>query len=246
MKNEYAALGRKQIIGIIAAILLLILVGAGSFLVFGCHVTKVTVVGNEHYSDKEVKEMVLAGNYTDNSLLLAIRYRNKSVEDIPFVESMDVEVVARDAIKITMYEKALAGCVKYLGRYMYFDREGIVVESSEESTEGIPEVTGLVFDSIVIYEPLPVGDDTIFARILTITQLLDKYSVISDKIHFDKNGNIMLYYDTVRVSLGTEQNLDEKIMELPYILPELTGKKGVLRMEEYDGDSETVTFELDE
>ena len=245
MRNSLKTIGRKQIIIIIVVIVLISLTALGSFLVFGYRVTNVTVEGNEHYTDEQIKNMVLKGDLTDNSLLLAMKYQNKSVKGIPFVESMDIEVVARDSIQITVYEKALAGCVKYLGRYMYFDREGVVVESSETATEKIPEVTGLSFDEVLLHEELPVEDTEIFADILSITQLLEKYDVIADKIHFDKAGKVTLYYEDVRVNIGTGKNLDEKIMQLPTILPNLTGKKGVLQMEDYDGDTETVTFELD-
>ena len=88
-------------------------------------------------------------------------------------------------------------------------------------------------------------DATIFSDILTITQLLGKYKVIADKIHFERNGNVMLYCGDVRVNLGKNGQLDEKIMELPNILPNLEGKKGVLQMQDYDGNSEEVTFELE-
>jgi cell division protein FtsQ len=188
---------------------------------------------------------VLKGGLKDNSLLLSMQYRNKSIKDIPFVETMDVEIVDKNAIRINVYEKALAGCVEYLGQFMYFDREGIIVESSQDSTEGIPLVTGLDFAEVRLHEKLPVPDEDIFAEILSITQLLEKYDVIADKIHFEKNGNVVLHYDEVRVNLGAAENLDEKIMELPNILPNLEGKKGILKMEDYDSDSETVTFELD-
>lgn len=244
MKNEYALLGKKQIIVIFVVVITFVIAGVSGYLVFGYHVDKVSVVGNEHYSDKEIKAMVLKGGLKDNSLLLALEYRNKSMKDIPFVETMDIEIIDNHSIKINVYEKALAGCVDYLGRYMYFDREGIVVESSEDATKGVPEVTGLDFNEVLLFEPLPVDDPDVFALILSITQLLKKYEIVADKIHFEKNGKVELYCDKVRVNLGKADYLDEKIMQLPNILPHLEGKKGVLQMEEYNGNTQTVTFEL--
>lgn len=245
MKKEYAGLGKKQIIGIIVLLLFVTAALGFTYLVLGYHVDNVIVEGNEHYSDAQIKAMVLEGGLKDNSLLLSMRYRNRSIKDIPFVETMDVEVIGKDTIQINVYEKALAGCVEYLGRYMYFDREGIIVETSENSTEGIPEVTGLSFDEVLLHEKLPVGNEAVFAEILSITQLLEKYNVIADKIHFERNGRVVLYYGGIRVNIGEKDNLDEKIMELPNMLPELMEKKGVLRMEDYDSDTETVTFEQD-
>ena len=245
MNKEYGFIGKKQIVILLVLLLLGGLGGGSAYLTIGFHVNSVEVKGNQHYTDQEIEDMVLKGGMWDNSLLLKLQYRNKEIEDVPFVESMEVTIVDRHSISIQVYEKALAGCVEYLDRFMYFDREGVIVESSEQFTKGIPQVTGLKFDEIRLYEALPVEDATIFSDILTITQLLGKYKVIADKIHFERNGNVMLYCGDVRVNLGKNGQLDEKIMELPNILPNLEGKKGVLQMQDYDGNSEEVTFELE-
>lgn len=205
-------------------------------------VTEVTVAGNEHYTQDEIKDMVLKDKFTDNSLYLAFKYRNRDIEGVPFIESMSVEVVSPHSIQITVYEKALAGCVEYLGNYMYFDREGIVVESSLEATPGIPVVTGLSYGYVVLYEKLPVEDEEIFKEILSITQLLEKYQIEADKIRFDKEKNVTLYFQEAKVMLGTKENIDQKMMQLSHIIPELEGKTGVLHMEEYHEGTESVSF----
>ncbi len=246
MKKEQTFFTRKRIIILIVIMFLAIVTGVSTFVVTYYRVTKVEVDGNIHYSEKEIEEMVLRGNILDNSLLLARQYKDKAIVGIPFIESMSVEVASHDKIVIQVYEKALAGCVAYLGKYMYFDREGIVVESADQVTEGVPQVTGLSFDEVVLHEPLPVEDTDVFADILSITQLLGKYDILADKIHFDRAYRVTLYYDEVRVDIGDRNYLDEKIMQLPEILPHLDGKKGVLRMQDFNGENETVTFEVED
>ena len=162
------------------------------------------------------------------------------------MEKMDVSVMDPHTIKIEVYEKALAGYVEYLERYMYFDKDGIVVESSLEKTAGVPMVTGLVFDHVVLYEPLPVENPEIFSSILSITQLVNKYSLSIDRIYFGRDGSLMLYFDDVKVALGIGENLDEKIMKLQYMLPELRGKSGTLRMENYTEETKNISFETDQ
>ena len=105
-------------------------------------VTTVYVEGNVHYTNEEIIERVMEGRYGDNSLLLSMKYKDKSIVGVPFVEKMDVSVLDPHTIKIEVYEKAIAGYVEYLERYMYFDKDGIVVESSQEKTAGVPLVTG--------------------------------------------------------------------------------------------------------
>jgi cell division protein FtsQ len=207
---------------------------ASYFVLTHYTVKNVTVDGNKHYSADEIKAMIMTGYFGDNSLYLSLKYKNKDIENVPFVETMDVVVQSNDTIRITVYEKALAGYVEYLGRYMYFDNEGVVVEASKVTTAGVPQVTGLEFDHVVLYEKLPVENDNIFQDILTITKLLNKY---------DENYNITLGYDKVKVDIGSLDNIDEKLMQLPSILPSLEGEKGTLDLENYTSDRKTITFE---
>ena len=212
------------------------------------HFTVKTVIvdGNVHYSDEEITEMVLGGRLGKNSLYLTMKYRNKQIEDVPFIETMDVTIVSADTVKITVYEKTMAGYVEYMDRYFYFDKDGTVVESSDIRTLGIPQIKGLDFDHIVLLEKLPVEDDTIFNHILDISQLMDKYGIVAEQIYFDKDYKITLYFGDAKIKLGNTEYIDEKIMKLKMILPSIEGKRGTLRMENYTPDSTNVTFELEE
>lgn len=226
-------------------LLLAVLLGY-SYVLEHYTVTTSYVEGNVHYTDEEILAMVMEGRYGNNSLFLSVKYRDKSISDVPFVEKMDVSVVDPHTIKVEVYEKALAGYVEYLEHYMYFDKDGIVVESSTENTPGIPLVTGLSFDHVVLYEPLPVENPEIFKSILSITQLVNKYNLSIDRIFFGSDDTLTLYFEEVRVALGEAEDLDEKLMKLQYMLPELSGKKGVLRMENYTEETKNISFEPDE
>ena len=244
--GEYLA-GHKSmfIIGAMILAFFIALVAGYVYVIRNYTVTTVYVEGNIHYTNEEIIGMVMEGNYGNNSLLLSLRYKNKSIEGVPFIEKMDVSVENPHTIKIEVYEKALAGYVEYLERYMYFDKDGIVVESSKERTAGIPQVTGLTFDHVVMYEPLPVEDASIFRSILSITQLVNKYNLSTDRIYFGSDGSLMLYFGGVRASLGMGDYLDEKMMILQDILPKLSGQEGTLRMENYTEDTKNIPFELD-
>lgn len=228
------------VLGIITTFLAIAL-----FLSYHYAVRHVSVEGNKHYSAQEVQSMVLKGYLGDNSLYLSLKYKNKEIKGIPFIDTMDVIIVSNDTIKISVYEKALAGYVEYLGRYMYFDNDGMIVEAAKVTTKGIPQVTGLNFDHVVLYEKLPVENDEIFQNILTITKLLNKYDVICDRIQFDSSYNVTLGYGKVKVNIGKLENLDEKLMQLPYILPSLEGESGTLDLQNYTQESKSVSFERD-
>ncbi len=243
--NDYERFTFKQKVWMSVAALVLVCIAALAFVLLYFRVTKVEVIGNNHYTAEQIEGMVLNGDITDNSLILSAKYRNKSIGDIPFIESMDVEVLGHDSIRIMVYEKTLAGCVTYLGNYMYFDREGIVVESASIATEGVPEITGLHFEYVQLYESLPVENEEIFKDILTLTQLLDKYEIQADKIYFDPDMKVTLYFGQARVRLGDDSHIDEKIMQLSVMVPAIRGKSGMLDMSDFNENTKSLTFEPD-
>lgn len=247
-KPEKLRFSKAKRIGILAAVisgLLLLLAGSFFYIITNYRVTTVRVDGNVHYTNEEIMEMVMGGRFGDNSLFLSLKYRDKGIEGVPFVETMDVDIEAKDTIRITVYEKALAGYVRYLGRYVYFDKDGIVVETSEEETAGIPQVTGLTFDHVILHDRLPVDKPELFDEILNITQQLAKYDLSADRIYFNGNYEVTLYFGEAKVDLGETRDIDEKIMKLQYILPDLLGKSGTLNMREYSEDTKTYSFEQD-
>lgn len=208
-------------------------------------VKNVYVDGNVHYTNEEISDIVMAGKLGNNSLYLSIKYKNKGITDVPFLDAIDVNIVSPDTIRITVYEKALAGYVEYLGRYMYFDKDGTVVESSNIKTKGIPQISGLSFDYVVLAKQLPVEDESIFNQILNYTQLLTKYNLAADKIYFAPDGQVSVSFGNVLAALGKGENVDRKIMLLPSLLPDLEGKSGTLRMENYSESNTNITFEPD-
>lgn len=208
-------------------------------------VKTVYVNGNVHYTSSEIKDMIMVGELGDNSIYLSLKYKNKTIEDVPFVSAMNVDIVSPDTIKITVYEKTLAGCVEHLGEYVYFDRDGMVVECSPYTTEGVPVVSGLSFDSVVLYEPLPVADKQIFELILTIAQLYDKYEMEAQRIQFVSGGNIVVHTGNIRAAMGKGENIDDKVMTLAAIMPDLEGQSGTVKLENYTKDSKNVIFKPD-
>lgn len=206
-------------------------------------VRTVYVEGNVHYTEEEIRDIVMEGPLGDNSLYLSLKYKNRGIEGIPFVDVMDVSILAPDTIRITVYEKAVIGYIQYLDTYMYFDKDGYVVESSSVKTAGIPQITGLIFDHMIIGEALPVDDPEVFGDILNMTKLLNKYELDSDKIYFQASGEITLYFGEVKVALGNDsRHLEDKLMLLPEFLPRLVGETGTLQMEKYDEDAGKYTF----
>ncbi len=67
--------------------------------------------------------------------------------------------------------------------------------------------------------------------------------MVPDKIQFGGSGEISLNYGDIQVLLGQSDNLTQKILRLSYILPELSGKKGVLHIENWTENTTNIIFD---
>lgn len=220
-------------------------VSAAAWFFYYYTVDSIVITGNSRYTDEQIRDLVFDSPIKKNSLYLYLVYNGKPVTDIPFIEKMDITIVSHDQVKIDVYEKAVAGYVKYLGQYIYFDREGYVIETTGAPLPDVPYVTGLEFDNCVRYEVLPVRDKAVFSDILSLTQLFDKYDLHPDRIYFSKTGQITLYFGGAKVLIGTMDEIDEKMMKLKGISPKITGLSGTLRLDDYTEDGAYITFEKD-
>ncbi len=239
--------GKTLPILLVLLLVIILLAGCGIKWVMDTYTVQTAYVeGNYHYSQDEIKEMVMTGPLGQNSLYLGWKYKNQDVEGIPFVDVMDVTVLAPDTIKITVYEKMLSGYVEYLDTYMYFDKDGYLVECSSVKTLGIPQITGIRFEQAVLGEPLPVADAGVFERILSLTQLIGKYELTAEKIFFHSDGEVTVYFGDIKVALGNSaEYLEDRFMLLPVFLQELEGQTGTLQMQHYNPGNGRYTFRPD-
>lgn len=88
-------------------------------------------MGSGHYTEKEIKAMVLRGPMAENSVLAPILYTTDDTGDIPFVEGFKVTRSNRNTIVVSVKEKKAVGCIPYLDSYIYFDRNGMFIESEK-------------------------------------------------------------------------------------------------------------------
>jgi cell division protein FtsQ len=124
-------------------------------------VKKAEVIGAKRYTNNQIREMVLQSKLDHNTLYLYLKYRFFEKPKIPFVEKLDVEMVNNHTVTIYVYEKMIAGCVEFLGEYLYFDKDGIIVESSSKRIEGVPIIKGLNYNEIVLNEKLHIQNNVL-------------------------------------------------------------------------------------
>ena len=216
-------------------------------LVLLCSVrlTNVTVKGNSRYTAQEAEDMVFPGFMDRNTVYCLITDKFRKHRELPFVQDYDIQITGPFSCDLVIYEKNVVGYVRFMSSCMYFDKDGVIVESSDQQLPGVPEVSGLQFGHIVLNQKLPVADDGLFNEIMNITQQLEYYGIACDRLQFDTDGNIGLILSggAIDVELGNEKDIDPKLSVLNDMLPKLEGLSGTLDLSTYEegGNGNRIT-----
>ena len=233
---------KKIIAGVIGAGILVAMIAFFSYY----KVDSVEVRGTSHYTDEEVKKMVLRGPLASNSVLAPLFYSTTKTDDIIYVDAFKVTQLNRSTICISVKEKKIVGCIKYLDSYIYFDRNGIFVEGSQTRDETVPYFDGIQVNKIVMDEKLDIKGDTVLNTAVALSTIFQKNDMIPDHIQFDSSYSISLIYGDITVQLGKDENLEEKMNRVIAIMPKIQGKKGILHMESVSTDTNTCEEEKEE
>lgn len=207
-------------------------------------VDHVEVMGSSHYSEQEVKEMILRGPMASNSVLAPVLYTKKETGNIPFVDGFTVTQINRNTICISVKEKQPVGCIPYLDSYVYFDRNGIFIEGSKTRDESVPYFDGIQVTHVIMNEKLPIKGTTVLNTAVALSTIFQKSQMIPDHIQFDQSYNISLVYGDITVLLGKDKDLEEKMSRVLAILPMVSGQKGVLHMENVTNSTKN-TFDVE-
>lgn len=200
----------------------------------------INIEGSSHYSEEAMKEKVVTSKIDHNTLLFYLKNKYFKQESIPFIESLEVELVNKHTVNLVVYEKAIIGCVQYMDEYMYFDKDGIVVESSREKLENIPYIVGLSYDKIILHEKLVIKNDELYDTILNLAQLIKKFDIEVDKISFNLEEEATLYTGGIKVLLGKSDTYDIQLAELKNILPMAEGLTGTFDLKNYKSGQDII------
>ena len=216
---------------LIFIILLLVLVIGAAIAIESSTIKTVSVTGNSFYTEDEIKGFLFDSTVENNTIKCYLDNRLGRNKEIPFIERYQVEIINNHEVEVIVYEKNIVGYVYYMGSYMYFDRDGVVVESSPDKLKGICEVKGISFSRIVLCEQIETEEDGLFDQVLLMTQLFEKYGMGIKRINFGASSEVSVMIDDIRVELGKAEDMDLKIAELNDILPQVEGMKGTLYLD---------------
>lgn len=215
------------------------------FLRFGCKLTNLEIKGCNYYEEEALRSWLCSNEWENQTWYLYLKLRFGEEPSIPFIEEIEVDFVDLHTLRLGVYEKEIIGGIPYMGEYVCFDKDGIMVGSITECPEGVPAVTGIPYEKIVYNEKVDTPHSEVFSVILNVTQLIRKYKLPVERLDFAFDQEITLYADDIRVFLGKRDQYDEPLSALAGILKEADGMKGTLNMKEYSRQNPNVVFVSD-
>ena len=222
---------------LISAALAAIVCGLG----FGCTVKKVYVSGNSLYTSEEIAERVISDDslLRHNSVFLTALYMSPFAPEIPFEEDIKVSLESYDAIRITVKDMDIGGFIPYTGRNLYFSPDGVIKEITPLVLKNATFVTGISVTEAEKGKKMTADNDNSLAMVLSALQTLKKYDLKADCVALTKIGNIVIYFDQIKVQLG-KTDFELKISKIAQIYPYLEGRSGTINLTNYTSADENI------
>lgn len=246
MIREQRKRKKRRKIGLTVFLILALLVAVAVYVVMTVYtVESVVVEGNELYSEDQIKKIILNDEYSWNSLYVDLKYRFLDAEETPFVDAMEISLDDPHTVHVRVYEKGILGYlyIPSINQNAYFDKDGFVVETSTEIIDGMPLISGVTCNEVYLYQQLSLENDKVLENLLALTQTLNKYELLPEEIRYDNSLNPTLTYGTIQVEMGDDAYLNQKVVRLSAILPQLAGLEGTLHLEGWTPDTVEISFE---
>ena len=196
----------------------------------------IKVTGNEL-----VPEDVIIDNYTDglfgrNKLIVLMKDKLEAFDELPFVREHEISFDGNRSMTIRVYEKALVACFYYMGEYVFFDKDGMILETGKEAKDSIPCIEGVSFKSFTMNTKIDVDNEEQISMILNISELINHYSLNVQKVSFDNNSEVTLNCDGIVILLGRRDMYDQQIASVSDVLKKAEKKKlkGTIDLRTYE------------
>ena len=203
-------------------LVLIVIVGLILAVVFGCRIKTIRITGNERVSDETIQTLIQYDKCQNNSLLLWLLNRKTDISSEPLLNSIHVQFRNPQTIVVQVNEEKLSGYV-----------------------QDVLLLSGITADTAEVGEQLVSDDTGVFADFLDIAAILRSEAITADSLGKSDDGGYYIVMGKVKVLLGKDIYMEEKISELNDLLSKLEGLSGTLHLEEYDSTKDSIIFTKD-
>ncbi len=250
-QEQWEHLQRRRRMRIALIILGIILLAV--LIVASLRIQDVQFEGNSHYTSAEMENLIFPDGWDRNPVALWLREKRGQSPRIAFVDRYTVHFTGLQSVEIIVYEKEIVGYLDIMDTHMYFDRDGYVVESTAQLIENVPQITGISTERVALNEKLPIKDESILHEVLNISQFLQVTSIrwkgaetplmsLVETVDIDESGHATCRMGEISVYLGDAKNMEEKLLTMADILPELEGREGTLYLDNFSPTDDNPSY----
>ena len=235
---------KKRILTGILAIVGILAIAVTVF--FTAYITDCQITGSQYGEEQEIEAQLFSTPMEQRFFYQLFRKLTHTHKEIDGIASYQMEFSTDLSVKVTVTENPIIGAVKKEHHRYYFDRYGYVLAKDIDISTMVPVVDGSEFTNVTLYKHLDSAKDTLAEDILQLTQLLSDNEITADAISYDSRMNVTITLGEVKISLGSRENMTDKIAELCAIRASgnLDGLKGTLHLENC-GDGSTSSYIFD-
>ena len=170
-------------------------------------INTIHVSGNRQYTAEQIEASIFDSRLSRNPVFCYLQYRFRPHKSIPFVQDYKLVFRSPSDVEVIVYEKSVVGYVSYMNSRMYFDKDGIIVESTSETLPGVPKIAGLSFGHIEKEATLQIrslkvelgSNSEMNGKLSELTDILRDYPDLSGTLYLDSydesNANPMYRFD---------------------------------------------------
>lgn len=197
--------------------------------------TSVTIEGNDICTEEQIKDNYISGPLGSNTIVIWLKNKLGIYEPIPFIREAQIDVSFPSNVKIHVYEKTLVAYFYYMGQYIYFDKDGMILETSSENIKDVPCIEGISFTNFALYEHIEVSKEGQIDTILDLSELISHYGMDVDKVSFNNKNEVTLYCGNIKVFLGKQSLYDQQIASVSDVIRQAVADKlsGTIDMKNY-------------
>lgn len=223
----------------ISIVLLFILIGGTIYYLTTpkFNITDIVVYGNSQNSVETYISLSKLNLNSTNIFAFTKKGVINNIKENAYVEDAQIKRKLPTTVEIYITERVEAYQAKYLDKYLYIDKQGYMLQISDEKKD-IPVIDGLTSISSSIKIGSRLNNDDLI-KLDTVLKIMNycKYNSEENKItmiDLNNASDYILYFeeDEKKVYLGNSSNITEKMDLAMKIMKSEKGKKGEIFVRE--------------
>ena len=215
----------KNAVKILIAVLVIIICFN---IVIRIKIRNIDITGNNNVSDTEIVTSLFDSDADRISLVFFLKNKFGPKKDILLVDSYDIKWLTPFSIVVTVKENPPIAFIKRDIKNVYFDKDGVINELTEERKPGIMEVIGVSFKNYEKGSRLEISNAKTLKAILNITSFIKEQNLKAELLEIRQEEEFYIYMGNIIINMGNTDNMETKLLRLNDIYPNISHLKGTL------------------